>query len=141
MRSAAATTKMPRSSDDSQTYYWRLLAAKEIMHLYRADRSKLERLAALQTAKASAEEVLHPPDSTDRLHTLSDLEQAWRAAPSSTCPTIRPDTTTESPPAWENSPGGSAADPPSTAASGRRRSRSCSISPTACTRSANPRHR
>ena len=62
--------------DDSQTYYWRLLAAKEIMRLYRDDRSKLEQLTALQTAKASAEEVLHPPDTTERFQTPNDLEQA-----------------------------------------------------------------
>ena len=62
--------------DDSQSYYWRLLAAKAIMRLYRDDRSKLEQLAALQTAKASAEDVLHPPDTTERFHTPTDLEQA-----------------------------------------------------------------
>jgi soluble lytic murein transglycosylase-like protein len=50
--------------DDSSLYYWRVLAAVQIMHLYRTDRSALSRLAALQTATGSGAEVLHPPDET-----------------------------------------------------------------------------
>ena len=34
--------------DDSKTYYWRVLASREVMRLYRDDRAKLERLAELQ---------------------------------------------------------------------------------------------
>ena len=47
--------------DDSKTYLWRVLASAEVMRLYREDRSELARLDDLQSAKASAEEVLHPP--------------------------------------------------------------------------------
>ena len=36
--------------DDSSLYYWRLLGAEQIMHLYRTDRAALRRLASLQTA-------------------------------------------------------------------------------------------
>ena len=45
-------------------YYWRVLAAREVMRLYRRDRARLERLALLHSAKNSAEEVLHPADET-----------------------------------------------------------------------------
>src|SRR5205807_7274143 len=48
--------------DDSWTYYWRVLAAAQIMGLYRTDRAALERHSSLQTAAGSAELVLHPPD-------------------------------------------------------------------------------
>ncbi len=63
--------------DDSPTYYWRVLAAKEIMRLYRNDRTRLSELATLQRAKASAEEALHPPATTERFVDASDLEGAW----------------------------------------------------------------
>jgi hypothetical protein len=48
--------------DDSWTYLWRVLAAEQIMRLYRTDPSGLRRLAALQTAAGSAAYALHPPD-------------------------------------------------------------------------------
>jgi hypothetical protein len=51
-------------SDDSSTYYWRVLAALEIMRLFREDRAVLRRLAALHGNKATAEEVLHPERSS-----------------------------------------------------------------------------
>jgi hypothetical protein len=64
--------------DDSETYYWRVLAAEEIMRLYRDDRSRLEELSELQRAKASDEEVLHPAADTERFHNPGDLEHAYR---------------------------------------------------------------
>jgi len=51
-------------SDDSKTYYWRVLAALEIMELYRSDRQELKRLSGLHGNKATAEEVFHPEDDT-----------------------------------------------------------------------------
>jgi hypothetical protein len=51
--------------DDSKTYYWRVLAAREVMRLYRDDRSELERLAELQAGASSGELVLHPDGTTD----------------------------------------------------------------------------
>lgn len=50
--------------DDSWLYYWRVLGAARIMHLYRADRPALARLAALQTASDSDAEVLQPPSES-----------------------------------------------------------------------------
>jgi hypothetical protein len=64
--------------DDSRNYLWKLLAAREIMRLFRTDHAQLERLARLHGAKASAEEVLHPPDERDRFAEPADLERAWR---------------------------------------------------------------
>jgi hypothetical protein len=48
------------------------------MRLYRHDRDELERLALLQDSKASAEEVLHPPNTTKRFHDPGALDRAWR---------------------------------------------------------------
>lgn len=45
--------------DDSERYYWRVLGAVQIMHLYRTDRPALRRLAALETADDSGAAVLH----------------------------------------------------------------------------------
>src|SRR5439155_12582611 len=50
---------------DSSSYYWRLLAARDIMRAYRRDPGALERAAALQVSAPSAERALHPPASTD----------------------------------------------------------------------------
>jgi hypothetical protein len=63
--------------DDSSTYLWKLYAAREIMRLYREDPATLARLQALQTAKNSAEEVLHPLDRTPRFDTPEALKAAW----------------------------------------------------------------
>ena len=64
LRHAAAWRKLASLGDDSSTYLWRVLAAREIMRLYRSDPRALEREAVLQSHKASAEEVLHPPERT-----------------------------------------------------------------------------
>jgi hypothetical protein len=76
-RNADVQAKLASFGDDSSTYLWRLHAAREIMRLYREDRDELARLEALQTAKNSAEEVLHPPDSTPHFETPEALKAAW----------------------------------------------------------------
>ena len=68
---------LSRLGDDSSTYWWRLSASREVMRLYRRDLPELERLAALQTAKGSAEEVLHPPDSTKIFNDPDQLQAAY----------------------------------------------------------------
>jgi len=75
---AAAQRRLAALGDDSSTYYWRVLAAREIMSLLREDRAELERRAELQTAKGSAEELLHPESETDVLADPDALEQAHR---------------------------------------------------------------
>jgi hypothetical protein len=76
-RNARAYRSLAALGDDSSNYWWKLLAAREIMRLWREDRPQLDRLAALHTAKASAEEVLHPPDETETYSGAEDLQRAW----------------------------------------------------------------
>jgi hypothetical protein len=64
--------------DDSSLYYWRLLGAVQIMHLYRTDRSALVRLASLQGASDSGAQVLHPPDRTQTFSSPSALAAAYQ---------------------------------------------------------------
>ena len=72
LRNAAAQRKLASFGDDSSNYLWKLGAAREIMRLHREDAGELARMQAAQTAKASAEEVLHPPGSTRALHDARD---------------------------------------------------------------------
>ncbi len=64
LRHKAAWRRLAALGDDSSTYLWRVMAAREIMRLLREDPGELGRRADLQTRKASAEEVLHPPNET-----------------------------------------------------------------------------
>jgi hypothetical protein len=64
--------------DDSKTYFWRVLASREIMRLYRDERVELERLADLQVGAASGELVLHPPGRTDQVESHKDIEAAFQ---------------------------------------------------------------
>lgn len=63
--------------DGSPDYLWRLMAAREVMRLHREDPDELARRAELQTAKATAEEVLHPPDRSEVFRSAGDLEDAY----------------------------------------------------------------
>jgi hypothetical protein len=76
-RHAAAYDLLSGFSDDSATYYWRVLGALEIMHLYRTDRATLARLAVLQTASDDAAQVLHPPDRTQSFADPAQLAGAY----------------------------------------------------------------
>lgn len=76
---AASQRILAGLGDDSSTYLWRVLAAKEIMRLYRTDQAELQRLNELQTAKASAEEVLHPRDQTTVYTSPDALDDAYLA--------------------------------------------------------------
>ena len=69
--------KLAAFGDDSSNYLWKLEAARAIMRLSRDDPDELARLQALQTAKNSAEEVLHPSGATERFATPSALRAAW----------------------------------------------------------------
>ena len=64
VRHSEAYTRLASLGDDSATYLWRVLAAREIMRLFRTDRAELTRLASLHARKATAEEVLHPLATT-----------------------------------------------------------------------------
>lgn len=76
-RRPAAWRLLSRLGDDSPTYYWRILAAAEIMRLHRDDPERLQELDLLHRAKASAEEVLHPPIETERFADPLELARAW----------------------------------------------------------------
>jgi len=76
LRHERAWSRLSSFGDDSSTYLWRVLAAKEIMRLWREDPEELERRERLQTRKGSAEELLHPPEETRVLDTPDDVEDA-----------------------------------------------------------------
>ena len=62
---ARPTGSSPSLGDDSSTYLWRVLAAKEIMRLVpRRTRAGSPAAPCSRSRKASAEEVLHPSDRT-----------------------------------------------------------------------------
>jgi soluble lytic murein transglycosylase-like protein len=78
-RHAAAYRRLYGFGDDSSNYLWKLHAAAEIMRLYRHDPARLFVLANLQTAKNSAEEVLHPHAETPTFANPAALRRAWDA--------------------------------------------------------------
>lgn len=63
--------------DDSWTYLWRVLAAEQIMRLYRSDPGALGRLATLQVAAGSAAEVLHPPAQSPPFSGPAAVDRAY----------------------------------------------------------------
>ena len=79
LRHVRAYDMLRNFGDDSSNYYWKVLGARDIMALHRDDPAQQARLAALQTAKNSAEEVLHPAAATERFAAPSDLRRAWDA--------------------------------------------------------------
>ncbi|HVM17979.1 MAG TPA: transglycosylase SLT domain-containing protein [Gaiellaceae bacterium] len=63
-RNAAAWEKLLSLGDDSRHYYFKVLAAKRIMHLYRTNPAELAAVARLHARKHSHEEVMHPSSRT-----------------------------------------------------------------------------
>jgi hypothetical protein len=76
LRHSHAFNRLAALGDDSATYLWRVLAAKEIMRLWRTDRPELRRLQGLHARKATAEEVLHPRGTTRVYATPADIGRA-----------------------------------------------------------------
>jgi len=74
---ASAWSMLDALGDDSDTYLWRVLAAQEIMSLYRQQPARLAQLVALQGSAQSAEHVLHPPALTAGFTTSSALRAAY----------------------------------------------------------------
>ncbi len=79
-RHRAAYSLLARLSDDSSLYYWRLLGAVAVMHLYRTDRVALRRLASQQAADAAGAAVLHPAARTLSLPDPGALAAAYQRA-------------------------------------------------------------
>ncbi len=65
--------------DDSSLYYWRVLGAEQIMHLYRSDRGALVKLSRLQGRSGSDAEVLHPPGQPPPFASPSALSAAYQS--------------------------------------------------------------
>ena len=119
----AAWRRLAELGDDSSTYYWRVLAARDIMRAYREDRDALVRENELQTNKNSAEEVLHPADETEVTHppTISRTPTATRSCDPS--PTLRLARACAATGRWASWPGGSMWAASCTAACDRRPTR------------------
>jgi len=79
-RHRAAYSLLAGLSDDSSLYYWRVLGAVAIMHLYRTDTAALRRLASQQAADAAGAAVLHPSDPTVSLPDPGALAAAYQRA-------------------------------------------------------------
>ena len=75
--SSSAYNLLSSLGDDSSLYWWRVLGAEQIMHLYRTDRSALTRLQTLETADAAGGSVLHPPGRAPRYASPSALQAAY----------------------------------------------------------------
>jgi hypothetical protein len=76
-RHAAAYGLLSSFGDDSWTYLWRVLAAEQIMHLYRSDPAALRRQAALQVSSGSAAQLLHPASDTPTFASPEDVDRAY----------------------------------------------------------------
>jgi hypothetical protein len=63
--------------DDSSLYWWRVLGAEQIMHLYRTNRAALRRLQTLETSDPAGGSVLHPPGRAPRYPSPSALQAAY----------------------------------------------------------------
>jgi hypothetical protein len=77
-RHARAWRILSSLSDDSRHYYFKVLAAKEIMRLYRNDPGRLGTLATLHSHKLSGEEAYRPPSSTPQFGRPREILAAWR---------------------------------------------------------------
>jgi hypothetical protein len=72
-RHPEAWARLAALGDDSATYWWRVLAAREIMRLHRSHPAELTRRARLHAGRPSAAALLHPPPTEGRA--LGDFEE------------------------------------------------------------------
>ncbi len=86
-RHAAAFHLLQGFGDDSALYWWRILGAVTIMHLYRTDRAQLTRESRWQLADLAGGTTLHPPGAPPRFATPSQLSVAYRAGRLTPLPT------------------------------------------------------
>ena len=75
-RHQTAYRRLADLGDNSNTYYWRVLAAQGIMRLYRANPAGLDSLNRLETGYGSAEAVLRPPDTTPVFANAAGVKRA-----------------------------------------------------------------
>jgi hypothetical protein len=75
---AAAYNLLSTLGDDSNLYWWRVLGAVEIMHLYRTDATALRRVAAAELAPRRMSSGVLAPDAADLLAELQySVRQLW----------------------------------------------------------------
>jgi soluble lytic murein transglycosylase-like protein len=81
----SSPTRNPRTwklltqlGDETRHYLFKVLASREILRLARADPDELERQVRLQTAKASAEEVLRPESRYPPYEDDAALRRAYK---------------------------------------------------------------
>jgi hypothetical protein len=77
LRNPRAYRKLTSLGDDSRHYLFKLDAADLIMRLHAANSKLLGRIAKLQTAKASGENLLRPPDRYPPYDDGGDLRKAY----------------------------------------------------------------
>jgi uncharacterized protein YcbK (DUF882 family) len=75
---AATWRRFASMGDMSRDYYWKVLAAKRVMRLYRTERAALSFEARQQAKKASAEEVMHPQSRTPQFASPAAIAAAWK---------------------------------------------------------------
>ena len=75
---ASAFRLLSSFGDDSSLYWWRILGAEQIMHLYRTDGRALSRLSALALSDAAGASLLHPPGRVPRFADPAALSAGYR---------------------------------------------------------------
>ncbi len=78
LRNPKTHAKLASLGDDSSNYLWKVYAARDIMRLYRESPDRLAEAQRLQTAKNSAEELLHPPGTEPVFATRKALRAAYK---------------------------------------------------------------
>src|SRR4051812_30713228 len=74
----ATWRRLASFGDMSRDYYWKILAAKRVMRLYRTDRAAIVFEERQQARKSSAEEVMHPQSRTPRFASPAVIAAAWK---------------------------------------------------------------
>jgi soluble lytic murein transglycosylase-like protein len=77
-RHAKAFRLLESFGDDSSLYWWRILGAVQIMHLFRTDRAALRKFTAEQLTDDAGATVLHPPGDPTRFADPSALSHAYQ---------------------------------------------------------------
>jgi soluble lytic murein transglycosylase-like protein/uncharacterized protein YcbK (DUF882 family) len=77
-RHARTWRRLASFGETSRDYYWKVLAAKRIMRLYRRDPAALRFESRQQARKNSAEEFMHPRFRTAQFARPRSLASAWR---------------------------------------------------------------
>jgi hypothetical protein len=90
-RHRTAYRKLQALGDDSSTYYWRVLAARDIMRLWRTDPARLRRVAALETAYGSAEGVIRPRSRRPAVRVPNDPAERHYVLDPPRAATLRPE--------------------------------------------------